>query len=182
MGRGKREERLPPFPSSHHPPRTFYFYDYCYFYWDTQRKPLRRRAREHQPPFLCKTCSLSTFKKSSCERRDSNNSDLIIFQPTSYSLSRTRGECNGYQQGIVDLCLKQLRKSQPISNRSSHFKPELDFLLENRKIIKQMDGINICKPCVGPQGMGCPTASRFWQSSVVIVEGKFDLQYACGLN
>ena len=25
MGRGKREERLPPFPSSHRPPRAFYF-------------------------------------------------------------------------------------------------------------------------------------------------------------
>ena len=25
-GRGKREERLPPFPSSHRPPRAFYFF------------------------------------------------------------------------------------------------------------------------------------------------------------
>ena len=25
MGRGKREERFPPFPSSHRPPRAFYF-------------------------------------------------------------------------------------------------------------------------------------------------------------
>ena len=25
MERGKREERLPPFPSSHRPPRAFYF-------------------------------------------------------------------------------------------------------------------------------------------------------------
>ena len=157
MGRREREERLPPFPSSHHPPRTFYFYDYCYFYWDTQRKPLRRRAREPQPLLLCKTCSLSTFKKSSCERRDiHNSSDPIFFQPTSHSLSRTRGGVQWVlvvriiNKFIVDLCLKRLRKSQPISNRSSHFKPELDFLLENRKIIKQMDGINICKTCVGP--------------------------------
>ena len=28
MGRGKREERLPPLPSSHRPPRAFYFFDY----------------------------------------------------------------------------------------------------------------------------------------------------------
>ena len=40
MGRGKREER--PLPSSHRTPRAFYFFDYCYFYWDTQREPLRR--------------------------------------------------------------------------------------------------------------------------------------------
>ena len=26
-----------PFPSSHRPPRAFYFFDYCYFYRDTQR-------------------------------------------------------------------------------------------------------------------------------------------------
>ena len=25
------------------PPRAFYFFDYCYFYGDTQREPLRRR-------------------------------------------------------------------------------------------------------------------------------------------
>jgi len=43
MVRGKREERLPPFPSSHLPLRAFYFSDYCYFYRDTQREPLRRR-------------------------------------------------------------------------------------------------------------------------------------------
>ena len=28
MERGKREERLQPFPSSHRPPRAFYFSDY----------------------------------------------------------------------------------------------------------------------------------------------------------
>ena len=37
MGRGKREEKLPPFPSSHRSPRAFYFFDYCYFYWDALR-------------------------------------------------------------------------------------------------------------------------------------------------
>ena len=34
MGRWKREEReerLPPFRSSHRPPRAFNFFDYCYF-------------------------------------------------------------------------------------------------------------------------------------------------------
>ena len=31
MGRGKSEERLPPFPSSHRPPGAFNFLDYCYF-------------------------------------------------------------------------------------------------------------------------------------------------------
>ena len=43
MVRGKKEERLPPFPSSHLPLRAFYFSDFCYFYRDTQREPLRRR-------------------------------------------------------------------------------------------------------------------------------------------
>ena len=44
MGRGKREERLPLFPSSHRSPRAFYFFDYCsVFFRDTQREPLRRR-------------------------------------------------------------------------------------------------------------------------------------------
>ena len=42
---GRREKRglFPPFPSSHCPPRAFYFLDYCYFYRDIQREPLRRR-------------------------------------------------------------------------------------------------------------------------------------------
>ena len=52
-GRGQRKrERVghhgkgkgfPLFPSSHRPPRAFYFFDYCYFYRDIQREPLRRR-------------------------------------------------------------------------------------------------------------------------------------------
>ena len=50
MGRGKREERLSPFSSSHRPPGAFYFFDYCYFDGDTQRQPLRRR--ELRGPFL----------------------------------------------------------------------------------------------------------------------------------
>ena len=29
--------------SSHRPPRAFYFFDYCYFYRDTQREHLRGR-------------------------------------------------------------------------------------------------------------------------------------------
>ena len=42
---GRREKRglFPPFPSSHRPSRGFYFLDYCYFYRDIQREPLRRR-------------------------------------------------------------------------------------------------------------------------------------------
>ena len=46
VGRGKREKRLPSFPSSHlppPPPSHFLFFDYCYFYCDTQQEPLRRR-------------------------------------------------------------------------------------------------------------------------------------------
>ena len=35
--------KIMPFPSSHRPPRAFYFFYYCYFYRDTQREPLRRR-------------------------------------------------------------------------------------------------------------------------------------------
>ena len=42
---GERENRgFSPFLSSHRPPRAFYFFfDYCYFYKDTQREPLWRR-------------------------------------------------------------------------------------------------------------------------------------------
>ena len=39
MGHGGKGEG----PSSHRPPRAFYFFDYCYFYTDTQREPLRGR-------------------------------------------------------------------------------------------------------------------------------------------
>ena len=53
MGRGKREERPPS-------PALSIFFDYCYFFWDTQWEPLRER--DLQPLPLCKTCSLSTFK------------------------------------------------------------------------------------------------------------------------
>ena len=42
-GKGKEKRELPPFPSSHRPPRSFYFFDYCYIYRDTQRGPMRRR-------------------------------------------------------------------------------------------------------------------------------------------
>ena len=41
--REARWEGERPFPSSHRPPRAFYFFDYCYFDGDTQREPLRRR-------------------------------------------------------------------------------------------------------------------------------------------
>ena len=41
MGREKRRSQVfHLFPSS---PARFLFFDYCYFYWDTQREPLRRR-------------------------------------------------------------------------------------------------------------------------------------------
>ena len=44
MGRGKREERLPRlFPLAIFPCALSDFSDYCYFYRDTQREPLRRR-------------------------------------------------------------------------------------------------------------------------------------------
>ena len=46
---GKGEEGTEAFPSSHHPPRAFrfFFFDYCYFYRDTQREPLWRREVIH---------------------------------------------------------------------------------------------------------------------------------------
>ena len=43
MGHHGKGQGLPLFPSSHRPPRAFYFFDYCYFYRDIQREPLRRR-------------------------------------------------------------------------------------------------------------------------------------------
>ena len=43
MGHHGKGKGLPLFPSSHRPPRAFYFLDYCYFYRDIQREPLRRR-------------------------------------------------------------------------------------------------------------------------------------------
>ena len=47
---GGRENRgFSPFPSSHRLPRAFhfFFFDYCYFYRDTQREPLSRREVIH---------------------------------------------------------------------------------------------------------------------------------------
>ena len=41
-GRGKTAPAFYLFPSS---PARFLFFDYCYFYWDTQREPLRRREQ-----------------------------------------------------------------------------------------------------------------------------------------
>ena len=45
MGRGKREEPFPAFSLFPSSTRAFNFFDYCYFYRDTQREPLRRRER-----------------------------------------------------------------------------------------------------------------------------------------
>ena len=42
---GEKEKESTPFPSSHRPLSAFYFFDYCYFYRDTQREPLRRRVK-----------------------------------------------------------------------------------------------------------------------------------------
>ena len=43
MGRGKREEKLPPFPSSHRSPRAFYFLITAIFIGMPCGGPLRRR-------------------------------------------------------------------------------------------------------------------------------------------
>ena len=45
MGRGKREEPFPAFSLFPSSPARFLVFDYCYFYRDTQREPLRRRER-----------------------------------------------------------------------------------------------------------------------------------------
>ena len=42
MGRGKTASAFSIFPSF---PARFLFFDYCYFYWETQREPLRRREQ-----------------------------------------------------------------------------------------------------------------------------------------
>ena len=44
-GKGIEKEEGEPIPSSHRAPRAFYFSMYCYFYWDTQWKSLRRREK-----------------------------------------------------------------------------------------------------------------------------------------
>ena len=43
IGSRKREKWFPPFPSSHRPPRAFYFFDYCYFH---RRYPAGASAEE----------------------------------------------------------------------------------------------------------------------------------------
>ena len=44
-GKGIEKGEGEPIPSSHRAPRAFYFSMYCYFYWDTQWKSLRRREK-----------------------------------------------------------------------------------------------------------------------------------------
>ena len=44
-GKGIEKGEGEPIPSSHRAPRAFYFSMYCYFYWDTQWKFLRRREK-----------------------------------------------------------------------------------------------------------------------------------------
>ena len=44
-GKGIEKGEGEPIPSSHRVPRAFYFSMYCYFYWDTQWKSLRRREK-----------------------------------------------------------------------------------------------------------------------------------------
>ena len=52
MGRGKKEERpFPTFSLFPRPSRAFYFFHYCYFYWRTQREPLRRGEDEALPVY-----------------------------------------------------------------------------------------------------------------------------------
>ena len=153
MGRGKREEMISPFPSSHRPPRTFYFYDYYYFYRDTRRKPLRRRESPNHSlyasPAVCPRLKNQAVRGETYIIGGSYNLPTYII----HSQSDPEGAQWVLAIRIInkfnaDLCLKRMRKSQPISNRSNHFKPEHDFLLENRRFIKQIDRINLCKPCV----------------------------------
>ena len=42
-GKGKGRRKAPAFSLFPSSPSRFLFIDYCYFYWDTQRKPLRRK-------------------------------------------------------------------------------------------------------------------------------------------
>ena len=44
-GTMERGKTAPPFSFSPSSPARFLFFDYCYFYWDTQREPLRRREQ-----------------------------------------------------------------------------------------------------------------------------------------
>ena len=43
LGRKEKTVRRAPFPSSHRSLHAFYFFDYCYFFRNTQRELLRRR-------------------------------------------------------------------------------------------------------------------------------------------
>ena len=40
---GRKKKRVHGALNSHHPLSAFYYFDYCYFYRDTQWEPLRRR-------------------------------------------------------------------------------------------------------------------------------------------
>ena len=73
--REKRGFRLPPFPPSHRPRRAFYFFDYCYFYRDTQREPLRIQERV---PYRCQQLAAQFTVPTSfpgfCQREPGNES------------------------------------------------------------------------------------------------------------
>ena len=75
MGRGKREERFSPVPSSHRPPRAFYVFDYCYFHKDTQREPLLRR----EPNKLKDKKNCNCRKTDTCPMDGNCNVESIIY-------------------------------------------------------------------------------------------------------
>ena len=107
MGRGKREERLSPFPSSHRSPRAFYFFDYCYFYRDTQREPLRRRESNKLKDK--KNCNCR--KTDTCPMDGNCNVESIIYQAEVTS-QQLRKPTSGFAT---------LHSSQGIGITQAHF-------------------------------------------------------------
>ena len=78
MGRGKREERLPPFPSSHRPPRAFYFCRLLIFWWGY---PAGASAEERGPPAsMTSRIASVTFKMASKSfiKKTDKNFDFIM--------------------------------------------------------------------------------------------------------
>ena len=146
---------ISPFPSSHRPPHAFYFVRLLLFLIGIPSGSLCAGELESPNHSLFARPAVCPRLKNQAVRGETYIIGGSYNLPTY--LIHSQSDPEGVQWVLAvriinklnaDLCLKRMRKSQPISNRSNHFKPEHDFLLENRRFIKQIDRINLCKPCV----------------------------------